>query len=54
MTPILDAQSTESNWPNVKFEALRTWYPSNACRDVDHALYVLIRKVSVSVRIMGL
>ena len=52
MTPILDAPSTASNWPNVKFEVLRTWYPSDACRDVDRALYFLINKVSI--KIMGL
>jgi len=54
MTPILDAPSTKSNWPNVKFEALRTWYQSNACRDVDRAIYYPIHNVSVSIEIMGL
>ena len=52
MTPILAAPSTASNWPNAEFRALRTWDPSDACRDVDRALYSLINKVSI--KIMGL
>ena len=54
VTPILAAQSTKTNWPNGKFEALRTWYPSDACRDVDRAIYHPIFKVSVTVKIMDL
>ena len=54
MTPILAAPSTKSNWPNGKFEALRTWYPSNAYRDVARAIYYPIFDVSVNVKIMDL
>ena len=54
MTPILAAPSTKSNWPNDEFESLRTWYPSDACRDVDRAIYYQTFMVSVSVKIMGL
>ena len=57
MTPILAAQPTKTDWPADKFEALRalrTWYPSDACSDVDQAIYYPIYEVSVSVKIMGL
>lgn len=53
MTPILAAPSTETNWPKDEFEALRTWYTSDACSDVDRAIYCPIFEVSVNVRIMG-
>ena len=54
MTPILAAPSTKTNWPNDEFDALRTWYPSDACRDVDRAIYYPIFEVSVNVKIMDL